>query len=156
MCLVRAQVHCTVPLKISNYPLANVFLDPPLRYNPWQSGCIKGDSCVNQLLAITHEIHKSLDANPSINTICAFSGMPNLFTPMSNYLCNRQQRVVLNGITSSWKSIRPEAPEGSVLDPLRFPVFINDLLDELICNPKLWANKWKMILILLQPNPLKK
>ena len=32
---------------------------------PCQSGFIKGDSCVNQLLAITHEIHKNLDANPS-------------------------------------------------------------------------------------------
>ena len=34
---------------------------------PYQSGFIKGDSCVNQLLAITHEIHKNLDANPSID-----------------------------------------------------------------------------------------
>ena len=40
---------------------------------PCQSGFIKGDSCVNQLLAITHEIHKNLDANPSIDTIGFFS-----------------------------------------------------------------------------------
>ena len=31
---------------------------------PCQSGFIKGDSCVNQLLSITHDIHKNMDANP--------------------------------------------------------------------------------------------
>ena len=30
MCLSRTQVHCTVPIKISNYPLSIFFLDPPL------------------------------------------------------------------------------------------------------------------------------
>ena len=34
---------------------------------PCQSGFIKGDSCVNYLLAITREIHKFLKANPSID-----------------------------------------------------------------------------------------
>ena len=42
---------------------------------PCQSGFIKGDSCVNQLLAITHEIHKNLDANPSIDTVGIFLDM---------------------------------------------------------------------------------
>ena len=46
---------------------------------PRQSGFIKGDSCVNQLLAITHEIHKSLNANPSINTISVWLDMSNDF-----------------------------------------------------------------------------
>ena len=46
---------------------------------PCQSGFIKGDSCVNQLLAITHEIHKNLDANPSTNTIGVFLDMSKAF-----------------------------------------------------------------------------
>ena len=46
---------------------------------PCQSGFIKGDSCVNQLLAITHEIHKNLDANPSTDTIKVFLDMPKAF-----------------------------------------------------------------------------
>ena len=40
-----------------------------------QSGFIKGDSCVNQLLSIMHEIHKHLDDNPSIDTIGIFLDM---------------------------------------------------------------------------------
>ena len=46
---------------------------------PCQSGFIKGDSCVNQLLAITHEIHKNLDANPSTDTIGVFLDMSKAF-----------------------------------------------------------------------------
>ena len=32
MCIIRTQVHCTVPIKISNYPLSIFCLDPPLPY----------------------------------------------------------------------------------------------------------------------------
>ena len=46
---------------------------------PCHSGFIKGDSCVNQLLAITHEIHKNLDANPPIDTIEVFLDMSKAF-----------------------------------------------------------------------------
>ena len=46
---------------------------------PCQSGFIKGDSCVNQLLAITHEIHKNLDADPSTDTIGVFLDMSKAF-----------------------------------------------------------------------------
>ena len=46
---------------------------------PCQSGFIKGDSCVKQLLAITHEIRKNFDANPSIDTIGVFLDMSNAF-----------------------------------------------------------------------------
>ena len=43
-----------------------------------KSGFIKG-SCVNQLLAITHEIHKNLDANPSTDTIGVFLDLSKAF-----------------------------------------------------------------------------
>ena len=38
-----------------------------------------GDSCINQLLEITHTIHKNLDANPSIYTRCAFLDISKAF-----------------------------------------------------------------------------
>ena len=46
---------------------------------PCQYGFIKRDSCVNQLLAITHEIRKNLNANPSTDTIGVFLDMPKAF-----------------------------------------------------------------------------
>ena len=46
---------------------------------PCQSGFIKGDSCVNQLLSMTHDIHKNMDSNPPIDTIGVFLDMSKAF-----------------------------------------------------------------------------
>ena len=46
---------------------------------------------------------------------------------MENYLTGRQQRVVLNGQTSSWKNILAGVLQGFVLRPLQFLIYINDL-----------------------------
>ena len=47
--------------------LFNYFMQNKL-FTECQSGFIPGDSCVAQLLSITHEIYKSFDCNPSADT----------------------------------------------------------------------------------------
>ena len=47
----------------------------------------------------------------------------NFLKLIDNYLQNRKQRVVLNGVTSAWKGICAGVPQGSVLRPLLFLIF---------------------------------
>ena len=57
-----------------------------------------------------------------------------------NYLLNRQQRVVLNDTSSDWRSITAGVPQGSVLGPLLFLVYINDLSDNISSQMRLFAD----------------
>ena len=57
-----------------------------------------------------------------------------------NFLRNWKQRVVLNGKTSSWADITAGLPQGSILSPLLFLIYINDLADGLSSTAKLFAD----------------
>ena len=71
----------------------------------------------------------------------------NLFNLYENYLSGRLQRVVLNGQTSSWRPVLAGVPQGSILGPLLFLVYINDLPNELKSNGKFFADDMSLFSI---------
>ena len=63
-----------------------------------------------------------------------------LYNLLENFLSGRFQRVVLNGQTSSRRPVLADVPQGSILSPLLFLIFINDLPNELKSNVKRFAD----------------
>ena len=125
-----------------------------------QSGFKPGDSCINQLLFITHEIYESFDVGLEVRsyfldiskafdktwhdgfiyklTQDGISG--NLLNLLEDFIKERKQRVVLNGQASIWKNINVGVSQGSILGPLLFLIYIDDLTEGLTTNVKLFAD----------------
>ena len=61
----------------------------------------------------------------------------NLLKVLKHFLTNGRQRVVLNGQSSSRTNVKAGVPQGSILGPLLFLIYINNLVDGLSSNTKL-------------------
>ena len=59
---------------------------------------------------------------------------------LRNYLTNRQQAVVIKGETSTYEIVPAGVPQGSVLGPLLFLIYINDIVEGIESNIKLFAD----------------
>ena len=61
-----------------------------------------------------------------------------------NFLNGKLQRVVLNGKTSNWTNVLSGIPQGSILGPVLFIIFINDLPGVVGNVCKLFADDCKL------------
>jgi hypothetical protein len=127
----------------------------------WQSGFLPGHSTVTQLIEIYDEFCKAVEKGKEIRVVFldiskAFdrvwhAGLLNklkgsgirgrLLQWLKSYLTDRQQRVIINGAQSEWGNILAGVPQGSVLGPLLFLIFINDFTHVIRrCNIRLFAD----------------
>ena len=63
-----------------------------------------------------------------------------IFGLLSSFLCNRRLRVVLDGKSSQEYPVNAGIPQGSILGPTLFLLYINDLPDDVICNIAIYAD----------------
>ena len=149
--LLEKIVHC----RISSFLEDNNFLTGN------QGGFRKGYSTVATIADLTDDLFEK--TNEGLTTLAAFIDLSKAFDTVNqeillkklklagirgnplkwctNYLKDRKQRAVVNGASSGYMPVRCGVPQGSVLGPLFFLVYVNDL-DSVMgdCKVKLYAD----------------
>ena len=160
--------------KVMESILKDDMLDHIRKYNlitDTQHGFVSRRSCLTNLLVFLEEVTKYIDNGHPVDAIYldfqkAFDKVPhkrlllkvrdmgfsvNVCNWIENWLVERKQRVRLNGWYSNWENVKSGVPQGSILGPLLFVIFINDLEKGVLSRLLKFADDTKLLGIVGTP-----
>ena len=125
-----------------------------------QFGFRAGSSCTSQLIHIFHLWGSTLDSGKLTDVVFldfakAFDSVShkhllaklqlfgikgNILLWLSDFLYDRKQRVVIDGAFSDWGNVISGVPQGSILGPLLFVLYVNDIPQTLSCSSEMFAD----------------
>ena len=132
--------------------------------SPLQHGFIGGRSCTTQLIRALDDWTNILEDGGNVDSIYldfkkAFDSVPHehLLRKLEGYgitdkvlnwirafLKERRQQVIVNGVKSGWSNVLSGIPQGSVLGPVLFVVYIHDMPDGIVNFIQMFADDTKI------------
>ncbi|ORD93263.1 RTJK, partial [Enterospora canceri] len=140
------------------------FLEDNDIIKPSQHGFRNKRSCLTNLLDFFHNVFDTYDESRAVDVIYldfqkAFDKVPHqrllnklkthgisgsIYNWLQDWLSERKQRVVLNGVSSQWLNVKSGVPQGSVLGPILFLIYVNDIDDGISCKISKFADDTKI------------
>ena len=132
--------------------------------NPHQFGYLKGKSTLAQLLSCFHDWSSSRNNSKITDVVFldfskAFDSVPHerlllklnkygidgpLLLWFRHFLTNRLQRVGIRGTYSNWSAVTSGVPQGTILGPILFLIYVNDIPNIVNSSVKLFADDTKI------------
>jgi hypothetical protein len=95
----------------------------------WKTG-VKPLTKISTLQRVLMDLSKAFDCLSHtilLDKLSAYGVFPHSVAFLKSYLSNRTQQIKVNNVLSGWADIHKGVPQGSILVPLLFNVFINDI-----------------------------